>query len=202
MFVPFWDIYASIYDILYPFWSTLSLATARNIIYLSHLQIYLSHPQFISVTCVTEKNWKQMKITESELQWYLGGLGSIRIIFEHFEITLQSLCIVLWYLCAVLGKFESCHCKQSNLSVIFKFISLIFNLSQPCSSQDMKWLKTAHTYHKLMQIDFKVISKCSYTILSDPKPPIYHCDSLTVIFSHFQFFSVIHMTEINWRWLR
>ena len=115
-FVPFWDIYASIYDILYPFWSTLSIVTARNIIYLRHLQIYLSHPQFISVTCVTEKNWKQMKITESELQWYLGGLGSIRIIFEHFEITLQSLCIVLWYLCAVLGKFESCHCKQSNLS--------------------------------------------------------------------------------------
>ena len=77
------------------------------------------------------------------------------------------------------------------------FISVIFNLSQSCSSQAMKWLKTAHTYHKLIQIDFKVISKCSYTILSDPKPPIYHCDSLTVIFSHFQFFSVIHMTEIN-----
>ena len=133
-FVPFWDIYASIYDILYPFWSTLSLATARNIIYLSHLQIYLSHPQFISVTCVTEKNWKQMKITESELQWYLGGLGSIRIVFEHFEITLQSLCIVLWYLCTVLTHFKACCCQLhqiylSHLQIYLshlQFISAMF----------------------------------------------------------------------------
>ena len=106
--VSFWDHCAWIYDTLDHFWPSSSLVTARNRIYLSHLQIYLSHLQFISVMCITEKNWKWLKITVSESQWYMGGLGSLRIVYEHFEITLKSICINLWYVWAVLSHFMSC----------------------------------------------------------------------------------------------
>ena len=105
--VSFWDHPACIYDTLDQFWPTSSLVTARNRIYLSHLQIYLSHLQFISVMCITEKNWNWLKITVSESQWYMRGLGSLRIVYEHFEITLKSICINLWYVWAVLSHFMS-----------------------------------------------------------------------------------------------
>ena len=121
-------LFLKVTDILYPFWSTLSIATARNIIYLSHHEIYLSHPQFISVTCVTEKNWKQMKfilITFKFSQSSSTYLSHLQIYLSHPQFI------------SVIPNLSQ---SPSNISQSFsiylshpQFISIILTLSQSSS---------------------------------------------------------------------